>query len=414
MDVKRDRSKSFSNKNEIFYIGDQLRTRINFSNLLKDRKYHFKTYKNCFVGKEVVSWLVDCKLCDSRSSAVTALRTLQDHHILHHVCDDHLFKDDMLFYRFRIDDGTHKMDMDLKMFHKGQQIYRLATSKKKGIIRDYQLNAQVYKDAFIGSAFVDWLTNQEHIGIEDAVDLGRKLLDYNIIKHVTDDHHFKHDNCLLYQFEFDFDQKFTFNNVFKFSLPTHSRNFSDSSLIVKDFNRKRSASSEKSHSSVDSHDEFDPNRRFSDSYTCSIHDKISVTSSDNESVDGSESIDGDSSLTSPKSVLLRHATVAELVSPETPYIKRSLRITSDSVGYGFVVRGDGPTYVQTIDPLGPAAAAGLKVRQYIHSVNGNNVLKLNHKQVAKMIMDVEQYLTICIMVHKRDAVFTDIDSLKTT
>ncbi|XP_071142565.1 DEP domain-containing mTOR-interacting protein-like [Mytilus edulis] len=414
MDVKRDRSKSFSNKNEIFYIGDQLRTRINFSNLLKDRKYHFKTYKNCFIGKEVVSWLVDCKLCEFRSSAVTALRTLQDHHILHHVCDDHLFKDDMLFYRFRIDDGTHKMDMDLKMFYKGQQIYRLATSKKKGIIRDYQLNAQVYKEAFIGSAFVDWLTNQEHIGIEDAVDLGRKLLDYNIIKHVTDDHHFKHDNCLLYQFEFDFDQKFTFHNVFKFSMPTHSRNLSDSSIIVKDFNRKRSASSDKSHSSVDSHDEFDPNRRFSDSYTCSIHDKISVTSSDNESVDGTESIDGDSSLTSPKSVLLRHATVAELVSPETPYIKRSLRITSDSVGYGFVVRGDGPTYVQTIDPLGPAAAAGLKVRQYIHSVNGNNVLKLNHKQVAKMIMDVEQYLTICIMVHKRDAVFTDIDSLKTT
>ncbi|CAC5412954.1 DEPTOR [Mytilus coruscus] len=330
MDVKRDRSKSFSNKNEIFYIGDQLRTRINFSNLLKDRKYHFKTYKNCFVGKEVVSWLVDCKLCDTRSSAVTALRTLQDHYILHHVCDDHLFKDDMLFYRFRIDDGTHKMDMDLKMFYKGQQIYRLATAKKKGIIRDYQLNSQVYKEAFIGSAFVDWLSNQEHISTEDA-------------------------------FEFDFDQKFTFHNVFKFSMRTHSRNFSDSSIIVKDYDRKRSSSSEKSHLSVDSHDEFDPNRRFSDSYTCSIHDKMSVTSSDNESVDGTESIDGDSSLISPKSVLLRHATVAELVSPETPYIKRSLRITSDSVGYGFVVRGDGPTYVQTIDPLGPAAAAGLKV-----------------------------------------------------
>lgn len=38
-----------------------------------------------------------------------------------------------------------------------------------------------------------------------------------------------------------------------------------------------------------------------------------------------------------------------------------IQITSDSVGYGFVVRGDGPTYVQTIDPTGPAAAAGLKV-----------------------------------------------------
>ena len=34
---------------------------------------------------------------------------------------------------------------------------------------------------------------------------------------------------------------------------------------------------------------------------------------------------------------------------------------SDSVGFGFVVRGDGPCYIQTIDPTGPAASAGLKV-----------------------------------------------------
>ena len=34
---------------------------------------------------------------------------------------------------------------------------------------------------------------------------------------------------------------------------------------------------------------------------------------------------------------------------------------SDSVGFGFVVRGEGPCYVQTVDPSGPAASAGLKV-----------------------------------------------------
>ena len=56
-------------------------------------------------------------------------------------------------------------------------------AKKKGIIRNYHLNTQMYKDTFIGSAFVDWLTKQEHITIDEAIELGRKLLDYNIIKH---------------------------------------------------------------------------------------------------------------------------------------------------------------------------------------------------------------------------------------
>ena len=31
------------------------------------------------------------------------------------------------------------------------------------------------------------------------------------------------------------------------------------------------------------------------------------------------------------------------------------------MGFGFVIRGDGPSYVKTVDPTGPAASAGLKV-----------------------------------------------------
>ena len=34
---------------------------------------------------------------------------------------------------------------------------------------------------------------------------------------------------------------------------------------------------------------------------------------------------------------------------------------SDPVGFGFVIRGNGPVYVKTVDPTGPAAQAGLKV-----------------------------------------------------
>ena len=34
---------------------------------------------------------------------------------------------------------------------------------------------------------------------------------------------------------------------------------------------------------------------------------------------------------------------------------------SDPVGYGFVIHGNSPVYVHSVDPMGPAAAAGLNV-----------------------------------------------------
>ena len=55
---------------------------------------------------------------------------------------------------------------------------------------------------------------------------------------------------------------------------------------------------------------------------------------------------------------------------------------SDPVGFGFVIRGNGPVYVKTVDPTGPAAQAGLKVemvvdivRNFIYLFIGLNVLQ---------------------------------------
>lgn len=97
---------------------------------------------------------------------------------------------------------------------------------------------------------------------------------------------------------------------------------------------------------------------------------------------------------------------------------------SDSVGFGFVVRGKEPVYVQTVDPEGPAAAAGLRVsrnschgntrdllvtlfvclfqvRMFIHSVNGKEVLHWSHKEVAKEIMRGQNVVDLIIMTHFR-------------
>lgn len=40
----------------------------------------------------------------------------------------------------------------------------------------------------------------------------------------------------------------------------------------------------------------------------------------------------------------------------------SFKIVGDAVGWGFVVRGSKPCHIQAVDPSGPAAAAGMKVR----------------------------------------------------
>ena len=45
---------------------------------------------------------------------------------------------------------------------------------------------------------------------------------------------------------------------------------------------------------------------------------------------------------------------------------------SDPVG--FVIRGNGPVYVKTVDPTGPAAQAGLKVKIVVHFVSKEIIL----------------------------------------
>jgi len=40
------------------------------SNLVHDRKYHLTTYKQCFIGKEFVDWLLNNGEATSRSEAI--------------------------------------------------------------------------------------------------------------------------------------------------------------------------------------------------------------------------------------------------------------------------------------------------------------------------------------------------------
>ncbi|NJL82857.1 MAG: hypothetical protein HC890_07730 [Chloroflexaceae bacterium] len=70
---------------------------------ISDRQYRLKTYPQCFVGQEAVAWLMS-QYELSQEAAVRVGQTLIERGIIHHVTDDHAFKDEYLFYRFYEDE----------------------------------------------------------------------------------------------------------------------------------------------------------------------------------------------------------------------------------------------------------------------------------------------------------------------
>ena len=70
---------------------------------IKNRWYSFKFYPKCFTGNDAVDWFVKTQQV-TREKAIQIGEMLIARQIIHHVHDDHNFKDEYLFYRFYIDE----------------------------------------------------------------------------------------------------------------------------------------------------------------------------------------------------------------------------------------------------------------------------------------------------------------------
>lgn len=75
-----------SNKAAILAVGEELRLLLQEEDppLIKHRRYHLKTYEKCFVGHEMVDWLIKKGEVESRSEAVAMMQKLLDHGVVHH------------------------------------------------------------------------------------------------------------------------------------------------------------------------------------------------------------------------------------------------------------------------------------------------------------------------------------------
>ncbi|XP_042110478.1 DEP domain-containing mTOR-interacting protein isoform X3 [Ovis aries] len=328
---------------EVLVTGEQLRLRLHEEKVIKDRRHHLKTYPNCFVAKELIDWLIEHKEASDRETAIKLMQKLADRGIIHHVCDEHKeFKDVKLFYRFRKDDGTFPLDNEVKAFMRGQRLYEKLMSPENTLLQPREEEGVKYERTFMASEFLDWLVQEgEATAREEAEQLCRRLLEHGIIQHVSNKHPFV-DSNLLYQFRMNFRRR----------------------------RRLMELLSEKSPSSQETHDSpfclrrQGPDNRKSASFT---------------------------------SVLKRPVTSEELLTPGAPYARKTFTIVGDAVGWGFVVRGSKPCHIQAVDPSGPAAAAGMKVCQFVVSVNGLNVLHVDYRTVSNLILTGPRTIVMEVM-----------------
>jgi hypothetical protein len=71
---------------------------------IADRRHLLSHYPRCFVGTEAVEWLMRAEDL-SRDEAIRLGQRLVDRGLLHHVLDEHPFRDGPYFYRFFADEA---------------------------------------------------------------------------------------------------------------------------------------------------------------------------------------------------------------------------------------------------------------------------------------------------------------------
>ncbi|XP_068185713.1 rap guanine nucleotide exchange factor 4 isoform X1 [Antennarius striatus] len=92
---------------KILWAGKIIRNAIlsRAPHMIRDRKYHLKTYRQCCVGTELVDWqMQQSSSIHSRVQAVGMWQVLLEEGVLNHVDQELSFQDKYLFYRFLDDE----------------------------------------------------------------------------------------------------------------------------------------------------------------------------------------------------------------------------------------------------------------------------------------------------------------------
>ena len=75
-------------ENDLQELATKLSQAGALDSIIEDRRYHLKTYKQCFIGKEAVDFLVNEGHALTRDDAVALGRALQQSYLFEHVTRD--------------------------------------------------------------------------------------------------------------------------------------------------------------------------------------------------------------------------------------------------------------------------------------------------------------------------------------
>uniref|UniRef100_A0A8C1XLL0 Si:dkeyp-97e7.9 n=1 Tax=Cyprinus carpio TaxID=7962 RepID=A0A8C1XLL0_CYPCA len=233
-----------------------------------------------------------------------------------------VFKDAKL-YRFRKDDSTFPFNIEVNVFMHGQRMYEqlLQLRQEKGV---------AYEPSFPGYMLIDWLNVISAVNFLLMLCLA-ETLHSSFHSAVSLKHHF-FDSGLLYQFCINF--------------------------------RRWRCLSELLHETENEEVE------------CITHQSQEDQADSPFTLYKTPPCEGNSYFLSDSKIITNTTTIFQPTSSI---------ILGDALGWGFVVRGKSPCYVQAVDPGSPAVAAGF-VCQFVCQVNGRSVLHLDYCTLSKVVM----------------------------
>jgi hypothetical protein len=151
---------------------------------VRDRVWRLRNYPQCFVGHELVDWLVRHEQQD-RESAVRVGRRLLALGRIHHVSHEHDFEDGFLFYRITADLPTQRSeplaaDLAEAMRDAGRGLS--LADHKRGLVR--------HARCCTGRAVIDWIVAAHGVPRATALQWARDLMRRGRLRHVYDDRPF--------------------------------------------------------------------------------------------------------------------------------------------------------------------------------------------------------------------------------
>eukprot|EP00038_Savillea_parva_P007124 m.167932 g.167932 ORF g.167932 m.167932 type:complete len:683 (-) comp12897_c0_seq1:200-2248(-) len=195
----------------------------------KDRTYHFRKYRNVFLGSEAVQWLLREDDVGTIDEALAVGNELLSRGYFRHTCNDHMLKNEKLFYVWTFDpssgirpvaqhddtatkispgNGRKKSSRQVSLGSPGKepgvqpvsassanrdvkldkdQLTRIKDEMRENlVVRDRVYHFQKYKRCFVARDAVDWLVAEGYAPDRTAgVRIGLQLMRAQAFRHVV-------------------------------------------------------------------------------------------------------------------------------------------------------------------------------------------------------------------------------------